>query len=256
MQIIFFIVFLIIIFLIVFFFTNNTIQPFTDIKYQYGIVLCCYNRPEFLKKTLISLSISNLENTIICIIDDYSQNKETISLIRNYNIPGVKIIKKRNSRNYGVSKSLLDGFETLYPLCKYLTNIDSDVIMKRDWLDKLKYTYEEVSKLKSKLNARDFVITGFNCKNCMHPIIKTYPNLYLKKSIGGVNMFFNRKLFIPLFSKVLKSSNKNHGWDWSIVRIGKKLDIVMITTRPSVIQHIGFSGLNSSSRRYDIAKDF
>ena len=52
------------------------------------------------------------------------------------------------------------------------------------------------------------------------------------------------------FKKVLLVANKNHGWDWSIVDIGKKMNVWMITTKPSVIQHIGISGLNSSSRRY------
>lgn len=254
MKIIIIVIILIIIYYILIT-SNQIIQRFQDKdKYKFGILICCYNRPQFLLKTLESLKKSNLENCFICIIDDHSYDTRTTKLIRNFSIKGVKIIKKRNSHNLGIAKSLLLGFEILFPQCEYLTNIDSDVIMKKDWLTKLESTYKKAISLK--LGATDYVVTGFNCIKCMHPIIKTYTTLCHKKSIGGVNMFYHRKLYKPLFKKVLSVANKNHGWDWSIVDIGKKMNIWMITTKPSVIQHIGISGLNSSSRRYDIAPDF
>ena len=46
-----------------------------NIEYKYGIVLCCYNRYDYLKQTFDSLSKSNLNNCILCIVDDFSKDK-------------------------------------------------------------------------------------------------------------------------------------------------------------------------------------
>tara|TARA_Y100001980_G_C14429036_1_gene218018 strand:+ start:80 stop:820 length:741 start_codon:yes stop_codon:yes gene_type:complete len=221
-------------------------------KYKYGIVLCCYNRPEFLKKTLNSLSHSNLENSIICIIDDCSTDANTINLIKNFKINNIPIIKIRNANNLGISKSLLRGFETLLPKCYYLTNIDSDVIMKKNWLSTLEYTYNKVKN--SNLKGSDYIITGFNCSVCVHPIIKQYDSFNHKKSIGGINMFFHYKLFKRIFKKILLD-NKNH-WDWRVVDKAHELNILLITTKSSVIQHIGITGMNSDKQKYDYAEDY
>ena len=46
----------------------------------------------------------------------------------------------------GIRYSLKKGWDLLYPMCKYLCNIDSDVIVKKNWLSKLKNT-EKISNL-------------------------------------------------------------------------------------------------------------
>lgn len=237
-----------------FYYFNRERDYFNDKKYKYGIVLCCYNRPEFLKKTIASLSQSNLENSIICIIDDNSTDPITIDLIKQFEIKGVNIIKIKNSKNLGISKSLLIGLETLYPKCSYLTNIDSDVVMKKNWLSVLESTYHKVKT--SEIKGRDYVITGFNCTRCVHPIIKQYDSYCHKKSIGGINMFFQSSLFPVMFKKILSRARKNHGWDWTVVKMTNHMKIPLITTKPSVIQHIGISGLNSNKKHYDYADDY
>ena len=57
-----------------------------------GIVIPIYNRPEYLTLTLKSLSESNLNDTIVIMIDDHS-NEETIDIILEYEIGDVPIIK-------------------------------------------------------------------------------------------------------------------------------------------------------------------
>ena len=216
-------------------------------------MLCCYNRPQFLEDTLKSLAESDLTNSIICIIDDCSSNSKTIELINNFYIPGVKIIKKRNSKSIGISKSLSNGFEIVYHLAEYLTNIDSDTIMKKDWLNKLKTTYKEVKE--TILDVNDVIITGFNCTNCKnHPIIKTYDKFNIKRSIGGVNMFFRKQLYPELFKNALRVGF--NGWDLKVIQKARNINILPIATIPSVIQHIGSTGLNSKKNRYDFAADF
>ncbi len=227
---------------------------FYSTRYKFGIILCCFDRPEYLEKTLDSLKKSNLDNTIICIIDDHSSNSKTIDLIQNFTIPGIDIIKIRNKSNIGINHSLLKGFNKIYPLCEYMTNIDSDVIMKSNWLDKLYKTY--ISTEKYDINAYEFIVTGFNCKKCHHKIIKSYPEFHIKRSIGGINMFFHRNIYDTLFKDILTNSPKNYGWDWNIVNKSNELNIKLITTNPSVIQHIGYKGLNSNETMADIAEDY
>lgn len=231
------------------------IYLFYSSRYMFGIVLCCFDRPQYLEKTLNSLKSSNLNNTIICIIDDHSSNSKTIDLIQNFKIPGIDIIKIRNEVNMGINHSLLKGFNKIYPLCEYMTNIDSDVIMKSNWLDTLYETY--ISTKKYNINSYESIVTGFNCnQSCLHKIIKSYPEFHIKKSIGGINMFFHRNIYDILFVDILKNSPKNHGWDWNIVNKSNELNIKLVSTNPSVIQHIGYEGLNSKINITDIAEDY
>lgn len=151
-------------------------------KYTYGILICCFNRPIYLEKTLNSLKKTKLQDVIIYIIDDYSNNIETINLIKNFDIPNIKIIKERNSTNIGITKSLEKGFNYLYKKCIFLTNLDSDVILKYNWLEKLHNVYLE-GKIKYK-NSNNLLISGFNCTStCSHKIFKTYPLFYEKKQL-------------------------------------------------------------------------
>ena len=246
----------IILFIIILLIISNCIaqhESFQNNRYRYGLVLCCYNRPQYLKKTLDSLQKSNLNNCILCIIDDDSKDVRTKRLIRDFDIENVRIIKHTNKYNIGIHNSLLKGFDIVYPLCQYLVNIDSDVIMKPDWLQKLDHSYLDYKKIFKK----ECIVTGFNCVNsCQHKIIKRYPSFYVKKSIGGINMYFHTSLYLNQIRKILLSSKKKRSnWDWKVVSFAHKNNINLIATKPSVIQHIGTYGLNSSGR-YDIAEDF
>ena len=217
-------------------------------KYKYGIVLCCHNRPGYLKTTLDSLSNSNLKDSVICIVDDFSDDKKTINLIKSFNITSVKIIKITNKENLGISLSLLEGFNQVLPLCTYMVNIDSDVIIKRDWLSTLEKTYNSYNKLFS----NKVIATGFNCiDSCDHKIIKEFDDFYIKKSFGGINNFYHKDLFY-IYKKILKTGIL---WDWNLVDYCNENNITLIATKPSTIQHIGVNGMNSS-RRYDYAEDF
>ena len=141
-------------------------------EYKYGILMCCYNRPEILKKTLESLKKTNKEDlnqSIIFIIDDHSSNSETFKLIENYvddikSIDGVDSLEvqiKRNKNNIGIARSLVKGFKFLYPKCEYLTNVDSDVLVKPNWLPKLQEIY---NKSNTELNnGKGVLVSGFNC---------------------------------------------------------------------------------------------
>ena len=227
-------------------------------SYKYGIVMCCFNRPEYLSKTLNSLKKSRLNNCLICIVDDCSNNINTIKLIKDFRIDSknCNIIKIRNKTNLGIQKSLLKGFEKINKYdCKYLTNIDSDVIMKPDWLNTFDKTYQSVN---SKINNNGIIITGFNCVNsCKHKVVKTYDDFHIKGTIGGINMFFDKNVYKTIFKPVLQDNTiRKQGWDWSVCRKMAKKGRYFVATKPSVIQHIGINGMWSKTNRVDIAEDY
>ena len=238
---------------------KNNSENFENYNNKIGVVICCFNRPEYLSKTLNSIRKSNMSDTILCIIDDYSYDSKVWELIQKFNIynSNCKIIKIRNKRNLGIRYSLKKGWELLYPMCNYLCNIDSDVIVKKNWLNILKNVENDCHY---KLNTQNVIVSGFNCTTtCKHKIIKNYGSFYTKKSIGGINMFFNKSTYKNIIYSVISEGDRNFEWDWEVCHESNKKSCPIVVTNPSVIQHIGIKGLNSSTRekiRYDIAEDF
>jgi len=238
-------------------------ESFANKQYKYGILICCYDRPEFLIQTLNSLKTTNKEDlneSIIYIIDDRSSNNKTTTLIEDYDImnmegiDGLELKIDRNRENLGIAKSLEKGFTFLFPKCEYLTNIDSDVLIKPNWLSKLHEVYERSNYEKNDGNG--VLVSGFNCipPNCDHKILSTNDLYHVKKTIGGINTFFHRDMF-PQFINVIKNNVKN--WDWRLCDYCKEHNIPIVVSNPSVIQHIGFTGLNSfGKKKYDYANDF
>ena len=246
------------------YFISRRSESFANKQYKYGILMCCYNRPEILKKTLESLKRTNKEDlnqSILYIIDDHSSNKETSTIIEDYvadikSISGVDNLEvkiNRNRENMGIAKSLEKGFTFLYPKCEYLTNIDSDVLVKPDWLPRLQEVYDRSNRERNDGNG--VLVSGFNCTppNCAHKILSSNDLYHVKKSIGGINTFFHRDMFDKYVTVI---GNNVKQWDWKLCYYCQDNNIPIIVSNPSVIQHIGVTGMNSRTNRYDIAKDF
>ena len=258
---------LIVLCLISAYFISKRRESFANKQYKYGILMCCYNRPEILKKTLESLKQTNkddLNQSILYIIDDHSSNKKTSTIIEDYvadikSIGGVDNLEvkiNRNRENMGIAKSLEKGFTFLYPKCEYLTNIDSDVLVKPGWLPKLQEVYDRSNRERN--NGNGVLVSGFNCTppNCDHKILSSNDLYHVKKSIGGINTFFHRDMF-DNYVNVIKNVKKGAHWDWRLCDHCKRQNIPIIVSNPSVIQHIGFTGLNSFGKeKYDYAEDF
>tara|TARA_B100000674_G_scaffold461453_1_gene440431 strand:- start:24 stop:833 length:810 start_codon:yes stop_codon:yes gene_type:complete len=261
---------LFIISIILYYYINNSIkESFVENRLYHvknklsvekvGIVISCFNRPDYLSKTLKSIRKSNMNNTILCLIDDHSADSNIWKIIQNFNIENSKceIIKIRNNKNLGIRYSLKKGWDLLYPMCTYLCNVDSDVIVKKDWLFRLRNIENKSKKI---FNTHHVIVSGFNCtKSCKHHIKEVYPLFYKKNTIGGINMFFNNYTYKNIIFPILSKGRINMGWDWEVCHKASDKKCPIIVTRPSVIQHIGIYGLNSSKKgkiRYDIAEDF
>ena len=100
------------------YFLSKRTESFTNKQYKYGILICCHNRPEFLKKTLESLKKTNKEDlnqSILYIIDDCSDDNETTKMIEEYDIKSLEGVNDlefkmiRNMKNMGIAKSLEKG---------------------------------------------------------------------------------------------------------------------------------------------------
>jgi len=224
-----------------------------ELSPKIGVVVTAFNRPGYLKQTLESLQAKSLgiddHNIEIVIIDDCS-DPEAESLIDSFHFHEATVIRLRVKKNSGIASALDSGWSILYSRgCSYLCNLDADVLLGTDWLGRLLETYETS---RNALGIRCSIVTGFNTLN--HLIKEERPTFYIKKTVGGINLFFPRSLYPSSVKEALKMGN---AWDWALVEIAKARRIPFICTKPSVIQHIGIDGMNSNkTAQYDYAEDF
>lgn len=178
-------------------------------------------------------------------IEDIMINSKTREIIKEFDINGVRIIKIFKNNHSNMYNSLSVGWFILSDVfkCKYLCNLDSDVIVKKKWLNVLKNTY--------KMSKKTFKIaTGFNTKN--HKTIMRMPKHILKFDIGGINMFFNYQTY----TQIIKFYLNTILWDYVVCEKIRRVGGDIICSKPSVVQHIGKEGLWSNGKKYDKAKDF
>jgi hypothetical protein len=164
----------------------------------------------------------------------------------SHNIPVIKIFKNTHGN---VHDSLRTGWDLLLSLfgCGYLCNLDSDMIVKPHWLTEITLLHEIVARIYTKLPV---IVSGFNTPS--HPVSKTYDLFYLKRTIGGANLFFNREVY----KNILRPSLETILWDWLACNSMRKQEGVIAVSRKSVAQHIGKKGIWSKPLRHDKARQF
>jgi len=198
------------------------------------IVIPVYNRPEYLELTLKSIFSQHVNETVI-ISDDGSTDPKVEKIINKY-FERAKCfdidMQWFTFENAGIAQNLkrvLDkckGYDTIITL-------DSDFIVKKDWVKKLKELVDE-----------NVIATGFNAPK--HPIIKSGKH-HLKKTIGGGNLAFTYQTYL----KFIRPHLNDHMWDWNMSYGAPRL----LCTNPSVCQHIGIKSAMGHVCA-DVAKDF
>ncbi|MGB0383260.1 MAG: glycosyltransferase family 2 protein [Ardenticatenaceae bacterium] len=223
-------------------------QPFHD-TYQIGLLMTTYNRPDYLERCLASLAQSTLSQTLLLLVDDASDDERTLEMIRAFNPPNIPVLKAFREQKEGCAmyENLRYGWEWLREQynCTYLSNLDPDTIVRKEWLVKIHALYE-----RQRANG-PLIVTGFNAHQ--HPILATTRQYYHKKSLGGLNLFFD----VSLYEQIVRPSLVGIDWDWRVVAAMDKEKYRILCTRPSVIQHIGREGFWSGKHGvYDFAIDY
>lgn len=144
--------------------------------------------------------------------------------------------------------SLRVGWDCLESIgCEYFINLDSDTLVEKSWIAKLESIH---SLYENEQPGCPFIVTGFN--SASHETYHKADGYVLKKSVGGVNLFFQRSIYQGIVRSVLSNVN----WDQALAeKLNKKKGSIVVTS-PSVVQHIGESGLWSRPWNFDVADDF
>ena len=83
-------------------------------------------------------------------------------------------------------------------------------------------------------------------------MLKNTPEYRIKASLGGCNMCMN----VDTYKLILRPVLTDVAWDHSIRTRMEKYNGIYAVTVPSVVQHIGKSGLWSNVKRFDSSSDF
>ncbi len=99
--------------------------------------------------------------------------------------------------------SILTGWDMIYPFCEYLITLDSDTIMRKDWISEIDKSYNAI---KHNFPENKFIlVSGFNTETEQHRIIERRSQYILKNSVGGCNMFFHKEIYPDYIQKTLIS---------------------------------------------------
>jgi tetratricopeptide (TPR) repeat protein len=205
-----------------------------------GLVIPVFNRAVYLRQTLASVATTR-HPFVLYLVDDASGEPAAIKAFNEFTITGGNVIKKVNPENQNMFNCLRQGWKHLAGLgCDVLANLDSDAIVKPDWLDVL---------LGLHARFKDRIVSGFNTD--VHPIWETFKDYHLKNTVGGINLVFGTDL-LPTVESCLVDER----WDWRLCKLMQNMGRPIVVSRPSVVQHIGQRGLHSQDDRFDFARDF
>lgn len=221
--------------------------------YKVGIIIPTFGRLNYLEKCINSLMKSDLSECLIIIIDesltkdmneDHIKTNEYIKKL-DVNFSLIKIFKNKHGNMFD---SNLIGLDILGQCCEFLMTIDSDTIHSNNFVEKIINVYNE---LEQTFNDKPIIVSGFNTSN--HEFIDNNNlNYYIKKTIGGCHLCFRQELYWKYIRYTL-ISNK---WDTNIYNLFNKINGLIATTKPSVIDHIGEISSVREGGRHDKSIDF
>ena len=225
------------------------LKKYTHYEDIIGLVVVTHNRPNYLHQLLCSLSGSELNvgssfnvPVHMIIVDDCSTNDTTKNIIKKF-VP-FKNVKSSivvfNGNNIGIHNSLKKGFDYCVNIgCTLLVNLDSDVLVKPNFLSTLVHIYHKYNQPP--------ILTGYNSIQHKTLLVAKDDDMAIKASCGGCNLFMPRYIY----TENIRQSMFDILFDWRICQY-----LQACCTIPSVIQHIGFIGMNSNLNMVDIAIDF
>lgn len=222
-------------------------------RYAIGLAVMTWNRPRYLRKCLRSLTASRLPDTLLLIVDDASDLPETRELVARYAHPDAPVIKarRRARREFMFHENLRFAWDLLSEGhgCRYLANLDSDMVVRRDWLRRLFALHAEQRPLRGPL-----IVSGFHSHGTSVSMraVENHRHYRVKADLGGCNMLFDA----GLYRERIRQSMQEY-WDDKVCKMMQERRYPMLVTRPSVAQHIGRLGQFAyGPLRHDRALDY
>jgi hypothetical protein len=220
-------------------------------KFQYGIVIPVYNRPELLDRTLESfLQIYTIHDAKIVIVDDASSDPVVKYLINKFAESMRKIGFNNHveiiihKQNYGIGKyyqTLLDGIEKLED-CEYKILGCADAVFNKY----LFMVWDEVCSLLGKEN-KCLSVWNDNRKayGVMNPVNKHF---HIARAVDGMFCMFKD---FDIKAQLRKANNyKRSGEDTGVwTSINEALAHGIIELSESLIEH---TGNNNSALKPDV----
>lgn len=223
-----------------------------------GILITSYDRFEYLKMTLDSLSKTFLEKeTVLCIVDDHSLDKRVHSLINSFCLKDCVVDKVFKEKNKGMYDSLFFGYDRLFNLfgCEYVILLGNDCIVNDYFYDSMVY-YKKIFPKK--------MISGFNTLvnselgKSRHPVFHDGCFYVVKKTTGslcsGIDKMIYEKYVKPVLIK--KNDDGSKAYDTLSSKNAFEDGCETVCIVPSVCQHIGFDSSMNHSVNVDVACDF
>ena len=209
-----------------------------------SLYIAAYNAERTIEKSIKSILQQTLKPKEIIVINDCSTDK-TLSLLKNFN--QIKIIN--NKKNYGLAKSR--NIALKYSKYDLLASIDSDVICKKNWLEKLFNTM-----IKKKVD----LIGGKLIEKYVKEPANHWRSYYLKQNWGdkqinnpqfvfGANFLLNKKKIKNLNIKYNETFRTN-GEDVNFSKILKSKNCNLYYEPRAICYHYQFDDVISLSRRY------
>lgn len=210
-----------------------------------GILITCYNRPEYLKECLWSLErVEVPKDTTILLIDDASTDHQVKQIIYDFKNPYATVIRGFSEVNSKISATLLAGYERLFNKygCDIVINFDSDAIIRPDCITKLLELYQP-----------NTLLTGFHSTTeNRHKVISEHDGYVIKQSVGGINFCIDKDAYNNFVKPALLETTPHGNWDnVASVKAGGVMCAV-----PSLVQHIGFNSSLGHHDNPDVADDF
>lgn len=221
-----------------------------------ALIICSFNRPQYFARCLNSVKRARFpERSVIIMIDDRSNDIATLKLFQEFKVDGVEIVRIKNARNSKIYFSLKAGFEKAFAMgCDYAINIDSDAIVKPDFMERLQSVIDVY---------QGHLVTGFNSRNKKpdgtdrHEVIEDLGPVILKRSVGGINFAVDNLAYTSYVLPALEQCIKRPGnWDHMACINAMKDEKPVVCLAPSCIQHIGFESSMGHTEDPDVACDF
>ena len=227
----------------------DPVAPELD-RCETGIVIMTWNRPRYVKRCFESLARSRLNDTVLAVVDDGSDDPQTRKLVREFSLPGVPVARLliESHGEFLLHDNLRVGWDYLINRwqCRYLSNLDSDAVVTPDWLESIRNLY-----FKQRGENPHLIVSGFNGA-VYHAVRSVHPDHVIKPTLSGLNLYFDR----AAYDEFVRDALQPH-WDKRVVEAMTSRSAVFFVTRPSVVQHIGLRGLFSSGwSNSDFALDF